>query len=188
MGFEFPASGSRSFQDAAAAAAALPADDHLQRLAQMTQGVGHTKSDSESDPNSAQPDPALYHSAAAAAYVQQYGNWPNAYYQQFGQPMNPAAFSAWPAQCYAPPHWPNYGMFFAKILLFIYLPLSGLYTSAQYIRKFISLTINFDILYRNGRELCCRLFKCQYDRMSERAHITITITTTTTYYYRSIAQ
>ncbi|OZC06456.1 homeobox domain protein [Onchocerca flexuosa] len=121
MGFEFPASGSRTFQDAAVAAA-LPTDDHLQRLAQMTQGVGHTNSSStttikssgssdSSDPNSTitQPDPTLYQSAAAAAYVQQYGNWPN-YYQQFGQPMNPAAaaFSAWPAQCYAPPHWPNY--------------------------------------------------------------------------------
>ncbi|KHN73664.1 Homeobox protein egl-5 [Toxocara canis] len=107
MGFEFAASGSRSFQEP------IPADDHLQRLAQMTQGVGHTaKADStDGDPNSAgQPDPALYQSAAAAAYVHQYGNWPNAYYQQFGQPMNPAAaaFSAWPPQCYAPPHWPNY--------------------------------------------------------------------------------
>nr|CDP92419.1 BMA-EGL-5, isoform c [Brugia malayi] len=123
MGFEFPASGSRTFQDAAATAAVaavIPTDDHLQRLAQMTQGVGHTNSSStttkssgssdSSDPNSTttQPDPTLYQSAAAA-YVQQYGNWPN-YYQQFGQPMNPAAaaFSAWPAQCYAPPHWPNY--------------------------------------------------------------------------------
>uniref|UniRef100_F1LCD9 Homeobox protein egl-5 n=1 Tax=Ascaris suum TaxID=6253 RepID=F1LCD9_ASCSU len=107
MGFEFAASGSRSFQEP------IPADDHLQRLAQMTQGVGHTaKTDStDGDPNSTgQPDPALYQSAAAAAYVHQYGNWPNAYYQQFGQPMNPAAaaFSAWPPQCYAPPHWPNY--------------------------------------------------------------------------------
>lgn len=120
MGFEFPASGSRTFQDVAASAAVvIPTDDHLQRLAQMTQGVGHTTSSTttkssgssdSSDPNSVvtQPDPVLYQSAAAA-YVQQYGNWPN-YYQQFGQPMNPAAtaFSAWPAQCYAPAHWPNY--------------------------------------------------------------------------------
>ncbi|MFH4975984.1 hypothetical protein AB6A40_002693 [Gnathostoma spinigerum] len=114
VGFEFPASGSRSFQDSSATASGIPVDDHLQRLAQMTQGVGHTKSDPDSDPSSMQPDPSLYQSAAAAAYVHsQYGNWPNAYYQQFaaaGQPMNPAAaaFSAWPPQCYAPPHWPNY--------------------------------------------------------------------------------
>ncbi|TKR77783.1 hypothetical protein L596_018695 [Steinernema carpocapsae] len=111
LGFDFPPSGSRSsFHDAALAATTpMPDADHLQRLAQMTQGVGHVKSASngDSDGSTPQPDPSLYQSAAAAAYVQQYGNWPN-YYQQFGQPMNPAAFSAWPAQCYAPPHWPNY--------------------------------------------------------------------------------
>ncbi|VDD96088.1 unnamed protein product [Enterobius vermicularis] len=110
MGFEFPASGSRTFQDSLAA---VP-DDHLQRLAQMTQHVGNIKTDPAEPETTAtmQPDPTLYQSAAAAAYVQQYGNWPN-YYQQFGQPMNPAAFTAaaaWPAQCYAaPPHWPTYG-------------------------------------------------------------------------------
>lgn len=117
MNFDF-ASGSRSsFHDS------LQSDDHLQRLAQMAQGVGHNKSENSDDINSAHVDQSLYQSAAAA-YVHQYGNWPNAYYQQFGQPMNPAAaaaaFTAWPPQCYAPPHWPNYGSFnFYYPLIFI---------------------------------------------------------------------
>lgn len=63
-------------------------------------------------------DPSLYQSAAAAAYVHQYGNWQNAYYQQFSQPMNPttaAAFPGWPGNCYGgAPHWSSYGKIIKK--------------------------------------------------------------------------
>uniref|UniRef100_A0A0N5BM47 Homeobox domain-containing protein n=1 Tax=Strongyloides papillosus TaxID=174720 RepID=A0A0N5BM47_STREA len=84
-------------------------NDHLQRLAQMAQGVGVGMKDSAT---AVTTDPSLYQSAAAAAYVHQYGNWQNAYYQQFSQPMNPAAaaaFPGWPGNCYGgAPHWSSY--------------------------------------------------------------------------------
>ncbi|KAE9554857.1 hypothetical protein FO519_001972 [Halicephalobus sp. NKZ332] len=57
-------------------------DDHLQRLAQMTHGVGIVKPES----------------------AQAYGNWQN--YYQFNNQMAPAAaFPGWPGQCYPPSHW-----------------------------------------------------------------------------------
>uniref|UniRef100_A0AC35UBC9 Homeobox domain-containing protein n=1 Tax=Rhabditophanes sp. KR3021 TaxID=114890 RepID=A0AC35UBC9_9BILA len=76
-------------------------NDHLQRLAQMTQGVGMSKD------SAATADPSLYQSAAAAAYVNQYGSWQNAYYQQFSQPMNPAT-AFWPGAYPPAPHWSSY--------------------------------------------------------------------------------
>ncbi|KAK5969568.1 Homeobox protein egl-5 [Trichostrongylus colubriformis] len=91
VGFDFGASGSQP-----------EANDHLQRLAAMTQGVGKDDHDQAAAPST---DAALY--TGAAAYMPGYAGWPN-YYQQFGQPLAPAAFSAWPPQCYAAPHWPNY--------------------------------------------------------------------------------
>ncbi|KAK6744113.1 hypothetical protein RB195_011053 [Necator americanus] len=91
VGFDFGASGSQP-----------EANDHLQRLAAMTQGVGKDDHEQTAAPSA---DAALY--TGAAAYMPGYAGWPN-YYQQFGQPLAPAAFSAWPPQCYAAPHWPNY--------------------------------------------------------------------------------
>ncbi|VDM71879.1 unnamed protein product [Strongylus vulgaris] len=100
VGFDFGASGSQP-----------EANDHLQRLAAMTQGVGKDDHEQTAAPST---DAALY--TGAAAYMPGYAGWPN-YYQQFGQPLAPAAFSAWPPQCYAAPHWPNYGwllLFYSK--------------------------------------------------------------------------
>ncbi|CAB3401469.1 unnamed protein product [Caenorhabditis bovis] len=73
------------------------ANDHLQRLAAMTQGVGKEDVESSSTPSA---ETTLY-----PAYMQGY-SWPN-YYGQFGQPLGPAAFPTWP-NCYPNAAWPNY--------------------------------------------------------------------------------
>nr|ACI49211.1 hypothetical protein Csp3_JD04.010 [Caenorhabditis angaria] len=73
-------------------------NDHLQRLAAMTQGVG--KEDPESS-SVTSAEAALY----PAAYMQGYG-WPN-YYGQFGQSLAPPGFPTWP-NCYPNAAWPNY--------------------------------------------------------------------------------
>ncbi|KAI6214785.1 hypothetical protein M3Y94_00309400 [Aphelenchoides besseyi] len=85
--------------------------DHLQRLAQMTDGVGGVKIEETISSNASAIAPAGgltfdYQNAAAAYY-----NWTNyQHYQQFNQPMNPnAAFSGWPPSCYTPGQWQNYG-------------------------------------------------------------------------------
>ncbi|CAI4231064.1 unnamed protein product [Auanema sp. JU1783] len=89
--------------DFSASSSQPEANDHLQRLAAMTQGVGKDDSD-----HSVAPSTDALYSAGAAAYMPGYAGWPN-YYQQFGQPaLAPAAFPPWPTQCYATPHWPNY--------------------------------------------------------------------------------
>ncbi|KAI6187826.1 Homeobox protein egl-5 [Aphelenchoides besseyi] len=90
-----------------------PGTDHLQRLAQITDGLGapvKVEGDSSSsNASAAAPAGGLsidYHNAAAA-YMQY--NWSNSYYQPFNQPMNPgAAFSGWAPTCYTPAQWQNY--------------------------------------------------------------------------------
>ncbi|CAI2348646.1 unnamed protein product [Caenorhabditis sp. 36 PRJEB53466] len=76
------------------------ANDHLSRLAAMTQGVGKEDPESSSTPSA---EASLY--PVSAAYMQSYG-WPQNY-SYFGQPLGPAAFPGWP-QCYPNPAWPNY--------------------------------------------------------------------------------
>uniref|UniRef100_A0A7E4VKF2 Homeobox domain-containing protein n=1 Tax=Panagrellus redivivus TaxID=6233 RepID=A0A7E4VKF2_PANRE len=93
--------------------AAAGADDHLQRLAQMTHGVGLAKSEAD-NPDATVANLAVaaatadaYQTAAAAAYAQAqaYGSWQN--YYQFNNQMAPAtaAFPGWPGQCYPASHW-----------------------------------------------------------------------------------
>jgi homeobox protein abdominal-B len=86
-------------------------DDHIQRLAQMTHGVGLVKSETGNSDAVANLAVAaatadVYQTAAAAyAQAQAYGNWQN--YYQFNNQMAPAAaaFPGWPGQCYPPSHW-----------------------------------------------------------------------------------
>ncbi|GMS88618.1 hypothetical protein PENTCL1PPCAC_10793, partial [Pristionchus entomophagus] len=69
-------------------------EDHLARLANLTQGVGKEDSDSTATSTPTATDA----SALYPGYVPGYTGWPS-YYQQFGQPnLAPAAFGAWPAQ------------------------------------------------------------------------------------------
>ncbi|KAF1760867.1 hypothetical protein GCK72_009118 [Caenorhabditis remanei] len=79
------------------------ANDHLSRLAAMTQGVGKEDPETSSTPSA---EASLY--PVSAAYMQSYAGWPQNY-SYFGQPLGPAAaaFPGWP-QCYPNPSWPNY--------------------------------------------------------------------------------
>ncbi|EFP04249.1 CRE-EGL-5 protein [Caenorhabditis remanei] len=85
------------------------ANDHLSRLAAMTQGVGKEDPETSSTPSA---EASLY--PVSAAYMQSYAGWPQNY-SYFGQPLGPAAaaFPGWP-QCYPNPSWPNYGELFAS--------------------------------------------------------------------------
>ncbi|CCD63640.1 Homeobox protein egl-5 [Caenorhabditis elegans] len=82
------------------------ANDHLSRLAAMTQGVGKEDPETSSTPST---EASLY--PVSAAYMQSYG-WPQNY-NYFGQPLGPATFPGWP-QCYPNTAWPNYGELFAS--------------------------------------------------------------------------
>ncbi|CCD63638.1 Homeobox protein egl-5 [Caenorhabditis elegans] len=77
------------------------ANDHLSRLAAMTQGVGKEDPETSSTPST---EASLY-PGISAAYMQSYG-WPQNY-NYFGQPLGPATFPGWP-QCYPNTAWPNY--------------------------------------------------------------------------------
>ncbi|CAO4371465.1 unnamed protein product [Caenorhabditis nigoni] len=83
------------------------ANDHLSRLAAMTQGVGKEDPEPSSTPSA---EASLY--PVSAAYMQSYAGWPQNY-SYFGQPLGPAAFPGWP-QCYPNPAWSNYGELFAS--------------------------------------------------------------------------
>ncbi|CAD6185838.1 unnamed protein product [Caenorhabditis auriculariae] len=100
-GFDFSTAATSTTSASSTATPPQPdPNDHLQRLAAMTQGVG--KEDPESSTTSS-AEAALY----PAAYMHGYAaGWPN-YYQNFGQPLAPTPFPTWP-QCYAGPAWPNY--------------------------------------------------------------------------------
>ncbi|GMT18800.1 hypothetical protein PFISCL1PPCAC_10097, partial [Pristionchus fissidentatus] len=79
-------------------------EDHLARLANLAQGVGKEESDSTATSTPTTIETPLY-----PGYMPGKLRWPN-YYQQFGQPIAPTAFSAWPAQWNgaAMSGWPAY--------------------------------------------------------------------------------
>lgn len=107
--FEF---GSSTASSAATSTTSSQPEDHLSRLAAMTQGVGKEDPETSSTPSAE----ANLYPGISAAYMQSYG-WPGAAanYGYFGPQFTgtPGLPPGWP-QCYPPSAWPNYGELFAS--------------------------------------------------------------------------